>query len=344
MKSFFIYLILIFTLIFSPSLIIAQEKQISIKSSVSSELWFVNWKSETGLEELGIILDYDIKPSTAFGYSINGQIIRNGTTYSELLLDYISSKMEENINDEAFPNSDKNLKTYRKIKSVFNQRFSKNNSLGIILTYATFNGKLSIKNNGEYFGVPNGTNWDMDSEWFKGDLMWLLLNGDGSGVATLTIGFRYISYNKPAAIITFYGYERDNKIEVTSLISAEIENVNIKGKYFTFGMIDNASAMGNRVNRFSFSWVAYLGNTGIESSNNTFKPKFSAGIEGEVSINKVFRLKKRLYIIANLGYRSTYLKATPGEKIGVDENGTIYKGLSTYDKWSGPFIRVNIRL
>jgi len=75
--------------------IFASEENDSFSFSMGSEAWYAHWKSESGLDELGAVLDYDIEPSIIYGYSASLNYNKAGEDLTSLILDYFTSELEQ---------------------------------------------------------------------------------------------------------------------------------------------------------------------------------------------------------------------------------------------------------
>lgn len=305
--------------------------------SIDGDAWCAFWNSRSGLESLGANLKYNIKPSLV--YDFNAQI---KTPFNVLKFSRSSSTMVEKTMKSS--SSDiRNIAKYERYYASINQKLFSTKSLKFDLMYATFNGNLFVENN-EIFNINEDTRFNMNSKWFKSDIIFTVNNPLGAGGA----GYRYTMFNKPQAFIKFYGKPSTNnssfdEVEATKLISANIEEAKIVCQYFLFYL--STETLDNDFSSPGFGDLIFgLGKADVKGETISITNKISAFVE--CTLGKNFCLKAKKYFLINLkiGYKLMYHKTAVAKKLGKDNYGNIYYGTISSEFWHGPFIIGNVIL
>jgi hypothetical protein len=341
-----------FLLIFSAVIIIfsshhsgcAEEGDHSFTGSMGGEIWYTNWNSKSGLESVGAELVYEIEPAMVWGYSACVHYKKNSELKTGLFLDLLLSQMKEmekKINKEAFQNRKRDLDIYREIKAKLIHRLWKNWYYYMKLMYGNFDGNLTIYQGGDIFSIPNGTTWNMDSDWFKADV--LLATSIGPHLLG-GFGYKYISYNKPQAFFDFYGTVTGDElgsIKADSLIAGQIVETDIDGHHLMLGIWNKGYLGIAHESLFFGDLTFYIGNVCAKSSVFEIKNKTSAGLEGKAGLKYSYSISERASVTCGIGYRLLHHVVAIGEKKGLHTDGkSIYQGTRTVDTWHGPFLYI----
>ena len=322
----------------------ASEGNDSFSFSIGSEAWYAHWKSESGLDELGAVLDYDIEPSIIYGYSASLNYNKAGDDVTSFILDYFTSKLEQEDSSFALEGSDSTV--YEMLRSKINQRIGDSWYLNFNLQRATFKGTLTIKHGSQYFDVADGTAWAMNSKWFKADALFLLRAGKGKNAILPGIGYRYIAYEKPIAIIDFYGSEKDDSgfatVEADEIISGTIQDAQIKGHHLVIGVWDGSYIGLVSDSYYFFDFLFYIGSADIEGDTFKTTGRISAGWEFSLGLKYSHNFSDRVGLNARLGLRYLHHKLAFAEDVGQDAQGTIWRGAYIEEKWFGPFLGVTL--
>lgn len=319
----------------------ASEAGSFFSGAVSGEAWYANWKSESGMDQLGVKLEYDIEPSIIWGYSTAVGFNKNGKLLSGLILDYFTTRIEQNYNDQALDNNtDDDLSTYKMIKVKFDQRLGGWGYFHMSLMQAEFEGKLTLSQGDQYFESTNGTIWDMESNWFKADAIYLI----GGKKMMSGIGYRYFSFNKPQAITEFYGTEKEDKdssfgsmVQADELISGKIADTEIEGHLLLIGIWDTSYMGFPSDSLFFYDGLFYIGSADVKSDDYEAKGRLALGCELSLGLKYSFKFSETSGISMRLGYRYLQHSVTYAEETGEDENGIIWKGSYIVEEWHGPF-------
>jgi hypothetical protein len=319
------------------------EQVTNISGSLGGEAWYAWWHSVGGLEKHGVNLDYKIKPSVIWGTHTSMNLTRDKTLLSGIVFDYFTSKMEKEVNQQAFQGNENSRDTYQEIKAMIDQRIG-DGYFHLKMNYAHFEGELTLTQYGRTFNVPNGTKWNLDTEWFKADALYLFDLGVNSNMLP-GVGLRYISYNKPEATSIF----RDNGTVVDGmvqgdLISGQVMETKFKGYYLAFGILDKSTIGMPTESLFFYDALFYVGTAYAENAKigkaggNT---GIGGGFEGDVGIKYSYPFTKSSGITGRLGYRVLYNKMSEYDEKGTDASGNdIWRETTTVDVWHGPFVGV----
>jgi len=276
-----------------------------VGGSAGFDVWYANWESENQWSKQGVDLDYDINPALVYGYSASINYFRKKTFIRGLMLDLLTSKIEHEINSEAFDGKDRDHGFYRKIRGKINQRHGSNGYFFIQGQHAKFEGEVTVERGGSALDVPDGTTWDLDTTWFKGDVMYLFDLGD----YLAGLGFRYISYNKPETSSLFAATgEKQGVMTSGELLSGEVAETDFKGYYLAFGGWDQ-SFIG--IPGDSLLFIDLLGYFGVVFAENDIVGKddgIGGGIEGSIGIKYSYRFSDTSALTGRLGYRALYNK------------------------------------
>jgi hypothetical protein len=333
-KILFILICVLFT---ASHLFAYAEESGNHTGSIGGEGWYAYWRSESGLDALGAVLVYDIEPSIVWGHSASLIYNRDGNPFTGFILDYFTSRMEERISEQVFETAEDNIGTYRKIRATLRQRVGESGFVHLRLMRASFKGYLTLDQGGAAFGVVNGSTWNMDSRWFKADATYSF---DTPGNVLIGLGYRFFEYNKPQAIVDFYGTKEDSPfgaVRADSLISGKIEDTEIKGHHLLIGLWDKSSLGLPTDSPYFFDFLFYFGRADARSLTEKIENKIGGGIEASIGLKHSIRLSGTSMLTVRLGYRLLYHKVAIADERGEDERGKIYRGIFTFDAWHGPF-------
>ena len=339
MKNFCSFCILIcMANIFIINSAFAGEK--AFGGSIGTEVWYSAWECENQWDKVGVNLDYNIEPAFIYGYSTSFNFVKDKKLITGVALDMLTSAMEYETNENAFAGNSHDQGAYRKIRANICQNIGENGYFHIAIMHGKFEGEVRVENGGSALGVPDGTSWDLETEWFKADVMFM--GGSKEGMAG--IGFRYISYSKPETTSIFVATGSEEGLMVSGdLISGEVVETKFDGYYLVLGIWDN-SFIGLPTDSWLFyDFKAFLGVAKIKNELIDKSDGFGGGIEGALGIKYSYRISKNSWITAKLGYRALYNKMSVSDKITEDENGNeVFRISETIDLWHGPFFGINL--
>ena len=161
---------------------------------------------------------------------------------------------------------------------------------------------------------------------------------DLKGTVLAGIGYRYLSYSKPEAVIDFYGTDVESDgfgmVQADSIISGQILDTKIQCHSLLLGI----GSKNRGTSGLFFNCFLFIESVNIECDILKLKNMFGAGLEGSIGLKRNFRILNLFKLGSQIGYRILYNKIAVGKEIDVDEHGTIYRGTLTYDTWRGPYI------
>ena len=315
--------------------VFAAEKHNYIDGSIGGEVWYADWESENQWTKEGVNLDYDIKPSIIYGYSASLNYTKNNQRISSFVLEHFTSRMEKEINSQAFEGDEDDRDTYRKIKVKIDQRIGEGTYFHLQVMHAKFEGEITVRQGGQALQVPTGTIWQVNTRWFKADAMYLSEKGE-----TLAgFGFRYISYSKPETTSLFAATgSTEGLMTEGDLLSGEVIETEFDGYYLSCGIFDKSYIGIPTDSAFFLDLLFYFG---VSYAKNDIIGKNSGiggGVEGALDIKYSYKFSEASGITARLGYRVLYKKMGTSEEVATDNQGNeIFRVTETIDTWHGPF-------
>jgi hypothetical protein len=179
--------------------------------------------------------------------------------------------------------------------------------------------------------------------------MLFLANGGDSGKFVFpVIGYRYFSYNKPLAIIDFYGSEVKsdmswgNPIQADELIAGYIAETEIKGHLLLLGILDGSYIGLPSDAWYFFDLLFYTGSADVNNSSFESKGRIAAGMEVSAGLKYSYRISRSSGLTGRFGFRYLAHKVAFAEKIGEDEKGEKYRGSYIEEQWYGPFVSISM--
>lgn len=303
----------------------------SFHASISGDAWYTFWSPSSGIESLGIELKYDIKPTLIYNFKSYFQI-----PFITFELNRSSSEMEQK---KLQSSNIKNIAKYVSYFGYLNTKLFDNRGVKVDLLYANFKGNLTV-DNGSVFGINENAKFNMDSKWFKCDIIFLINNTEAYEIGC---GYRYINYNKPQALIKFYGKSNNDSsfgtVEATELISAQIEQATLVGQYLLFYLNIKNDIYREELNYngvFAHFMVG-LGNAYVKGETSRISNKMGATLD--CSLGKCFyiRIKDNPFFTLKIGYKFLLNKINVAEELGKDNHGDIFYGTYSTERWHGPF-------
>jgi len=339
-KRLHIYIFLIVILLsFITEEIKAEESTPSFSGSAGYELWYADWNAENQWSKQGVDLDYDIDPAFIHGYSVTLQYNKNKKPYSWLMLDYFTSKMEKESDTSVFETGND---SFKKIVACLTQRIGKNSLIHLKYLSGDYSGQVKIKQGGESLGVPDGSIWDLSTEWFLADALYLFESEDEKNSLLGGIGFRYLNYEKPETTSLFLADgPTEGLMTEGTLLEGEVVNTKFEGYYLVLGAWDK-SYLGLPTDNWCFVDVlGFLGAVKMENEIIGSSTGLGGGIEGSFGFKFSYNFSRNTEITTRLGYRFLYNKMCTTDEESTDSDGNgIYTVTETIDTWHGPFIQL----
>jgi hypothetical protein len=159
-------------------------------------------------------------------------------------------------------------------------------------------------------------------------------------------GYRYLKYNKPQAVVDFYGTEvKDSNwgaVELEHVIGGRFLDTEMTGHYFLAGMWDRSFVGLPSPGWGFFEFAAFVGSETIDNGVDRIAHKPGVGLEGALGIKCSQTWFDAVHVAARLGYRALYAKSYIAEDNGKDRNGRRYTGSIAEDLWHGPFVGLTV--
>ena len=317
----------------------AEERNISFSGSGGYEVWYADWNTANQWSKQGVNLDYDIDPALIHGYSVTMQYNKNKKPYSWLMLDYFTSKMEKDIDSSVFETGND---AYKKIVAGLTQRIGKNSLIHLKYLSGEYVGQVNIKQGGEALGVPNGTTWDLSTEWFLADALYLFDNEKEKNGLLTGIGFRYLNYEKPETTSLFLADgATEGLLTEGTLLEGEVVNTKFEGYYVVLGAWDKSYLGLPTDNWWFIDVLGFVGAVKMENEIIGSSMGLGGGAEGSIGAKFSYNFSRNTGVTARLGYRVLYNKMGTSDKDSTDSNGNeIFRVTETIDTWHGPFLQL----
>lgn len=327
-----VFLILVF---------ITKSQATQLDCVVAAETWYAAWESESGLDDLGVKLSYDIKPTVIYGYSASVCYSRD-SLLGGIFVSYLTSEMEKDYEQQT--NEDTAL-AYQELKAQVAGRIYGVGYLTMKVMKGEFDGTLRLKGGKGFFDTMQPDH-RLASEWLKLDTV-LLLNPDGEDApAMVGLGYRYFCYNKPQAIVTFYGDEEDTGtymgmgVTPIELISGKIVEAKIEGHLLLLGIWDTTVLGMDANSNWFFDFLFYVGSANISADGYSSKGRIALGWEGSLGLKHTWHWSEHTRLTVRIGARVLQHKTAYAERTGMDENRSIYTGAYIEELFYGPFMDV----
>jgi hypothetical protein len=306
-----------------------------VVGSLGAEAWYAQWRVEGGLESLGIEVEYEMDPTVIFGYSASFSYERDGAAVTGILVDYFTAKIDGEMADETDGGQD-----YALLRGGLVQRLSRHYLIHADVARGKFSGTAKLGGGAEAFGHTPGDRVSIDADWFRADVV--LLHEVGRGL--FGVGYRYLRYNKPQAMIDFYGHEVNDKdrpegtVEADEVIAGRFLDTEMTGHYLLLGAWDRT-----HVGLPPDGWLLYeadvfLGSESVDNGEDRLSGRIGMGLEAALGAQYTLEFFSTGRCTARFGYRLLYAVNSVAEEKGEDENGTRYTGTIARDLWHGPFV------